>query len=417
MSQPSVAHVLRKYDPEQWGGTETHIAEITRRLMERSVRCEVHAPKGPGAPDTMLAAGVPLRRYQAFCPFLGSKEKRLGLVQNAGNIASFDLFWRLRADRSVDVAHVHTTRRIGGAVRSAMRWTGRPYVVSLHGPVLSDQTWLQQDTKKRLRGLIDAGQCVGALVGSRRVLDDAARVISFNDDEHAALEKRLGRRAVRMNHGVCVERFASGCRLRASRRWPQLEDRRVVLVLGRLCAQKNQRLAIDAFAKAAGPQDLLVLAGSATDPGYAAALGDAAQAAGVGERVVLLGNVAPVDIPDLLARATVVLAPSTQEAFGLVVLEAWAADRAILFSRVGGLNVIASHLADGGAEVALAEGDVLAFRAELRRCLTDPARLRAHAEAGRDVVSKHFSWEAVTEELCALYREVVSEHSRRGPHA
>lgn len=412
MSAPKVAHVLRKYDPDEWGGTETHVAEVTRNLSAGSVRCEVLAPAGPTRRDTMLSPEVALRRYRAFCPFVGPAERRRGLVKNAGNIASFDLLWRLARDRAIDVAHVHTTRRIGGAVRVAMRRTGRPYVVSLHGPVLSDREWLSADTGRRLAGLVDLGKPIGALLGSRRVLRDAARVISFNDAEHDALKSRIGDRAVRMDHGVSVERLGSGRNRRARRRWPQLGEGRVVLVLGRLCAQKNQRLAIDAFARVAPKDALLVLAGGATDPSYAAALLDAAHAVGVAERVVLLGNVPPAHVPDLLACAEVVLAPSTQEAFGLVVLEAWAARTPVLFSRVGGLSAIADRLADGGRDVALPEGDVVAFGEQLRRCLERPSHRRRLAREGADLVARDFAWEAVARSLSELYEEVVRE--RRG---
>src|SRR5262245_24667642 len=45
-----VAQVMRKYDPAEWGGTETHVVEVTRRLVERGFAVEVHAPRGPVAP-------------------------------------------------------------------------------------------------------------------------------------------------------------------------------------------------------------------------------------------------------------------------------------------------------------------------------------------------------------------------------
>lgn len=205
-----VAHVLRKYDPAEWGGTETHVVAVARHLGTHGVASEVHAPHGPRAPDRQLPAEVPLRRFHAFAPFVGSAAQRRALWQNAGNLATLDEPLRLAADRGLALAHLHTAGRIGGAVRTGMRLTGRPYLVSIHGPRLSASGFLAEDTARRLRGLIDLGKPLGALLGARRVLTDAARVICFNQDEHDALRPLVGDRAVRMDHGVDRERFAGG---------------------------------------------------------------------------------------------------------------------------------------------------------------------------------------------------------------
>lgn len=55
-----VAHVLRKYDPAEWGGTETHVAAVTRELSARGWKVEIHAPRGPTAVDRALAPDVAL---------------------------------------------------------------------------------------------------------------------------------------------------------------------------------------------------------------------------------------------------------------------------------------------------------------------------------------------------------------------
>ena len=60
-----VAHVVRKYDPDQWGGTETHVVEVTRRLRDHGFAAEVHAPRGPSATDAALAPHVPLVRFRS----------------------------------------------------------------------------------------------------------------------------------------------------------------------------------------------------------------------------------------------------------------------------------------------------------------------------------------------------------------
>ncbi len=405
--QLRVAHVLRKYDASALGGTETHVAEVTRRLGAQGVQCEVHAPLGPRGQGNLQ---VPLHRYRAFCPFIGPADKRRALWANAGNLASIDEPIRLLRDRGLTLAHVHTTGRIGGAVRTAMRLTGRPYLVSVHGPLLSGTTFLAEDTLRRLSGVIDLGRPLGLLFGARRVIDDAARVLCFNDDEHAALQARIGERAVRMDHGVDAARLKLGDAGRARSRWPRLSAGQIVLHLGRLCAQKEQLLSVRAFAAGAPPDAQLVLAGKETDRGYRDAIEAEARALGVWDRVLTLGNVASDEVADLFAAATVSLLPSRHEAFGLVALESWAAGRPVLFARVGGLADLAAQL--GPSSQSLSERDPRRWAAALSALLSRPA-LRADGVArGSALLAARFSWDVVSSRLAALYREVLDERTR-----
>jgi glycosyltransferase involved in cell wall biosynthesis len=407
MTSLRVAHVLRKYDPAQWGGTETHVAALAHHLPAQGCEVEVHAPLGPEAPDRALPPGVKLRRYHAFAPFLGPAAARRDLFANAGNIASLDEPLRLAFDRSLDLAHVHTQGRIGGAVRTAMRLTGRPYLVSVHGPKLAEGALVAAYTADRLEGLVDLGSPLGMLLGARRVLDDAARVICFNDDEHAALAARIGRRAMRMDHGVDRARFAAGDLARARARFTAFGDAPVVALVGRMAAQKNQLLAVRAFARGAPSDHHLALAGAETDAGYGALVAAEARALGVADRVHFLGNLAPESIPDLLARATLVVVPSTHEAFGLAVLEAWSAGKPVLFARKAGLADLARALPD--ESVAVPSLDEGAWIEKLRALLGDPGARAAAVSAGSALVAARFSWPKVAQRLDSLYREVLLE--------
>ncbi|MFO0755143.1 MAG: glycosyltransferase family 4 protein [Byssovorax sp.] len=412
MSSLRVAHVLRKYDPAEWGGTETHVVAVTRGLVARGVGAEVHAPRGPTAPDRALAPGVELRRYRAFLPFVGDAAQRRGLIANAGNIASIDEPLRLFRDRRISLAHTHTLGRIGGAVRTAMRLSGRPYVVSIHGLLLAEQKLVADATEKRHRGLVDLGSPLGALLGARRVIDDAARVITFNEDERRALAARVGDRAVRMDHGVDVARLAQGDAARARQRFPMLGDAPAVTLVGRICHQKNQVLAVRAFARGAPPDHHLCLAGAETDTGYRAEVEEEARALGVERRVHLLGNLDPNrEIPDLFARSTLVIVPSTHESFGLAVLEGWAADKAVLFPRHTGLADIAAALDDDAA--VLPSLDEAAWIEAIRHFLTDAGARRAAADAGQALIRRRFGWDVVVDKLIALYEDVLAEPRRR----
>jgi glycosyltransferase involved in cell wall biosynthesis len=414
MNNKRVAHVLRKFDPSEWGGTETHVAEVTRRMLPLGWKGEVFAPEGPEGTkkDKGLDPGVPIRRYSAFCPFLGPSERRRALVASSGNIVSLSLVARLALDEGIALAHLHTGNRIGGAVRTAMRLSSRPYVISIHGPLLAQAELVASDTANRMQGLRDIGQPFGLLLGARKVIDDAARVITFNDAEQEAVTAKVGRRAVRMDHGVDAERLAGGDAARARARWPELGDAPVVALVGRVCKQKNQLLAVRAFAAGAPKNYRLALGGAETDPGYRKTVEEEARSLGVADRVFFLGNLdREREVPDLLARASLVLVPSTHEAFGLAVLEGWAARRAVMFANSSGLCDLAK--AAGGAAVVVPELDPNLWASAFQRYLGDDALREAAADAGRKLVEERYRWDAVARRLGDLYDEVLEENRRQ----
>lgn len=258
---------------------------------------------------------------------------------------------------------------------------------------------------------MDLGQPFGWLVGARSVLERADRVICFNEAERRELSARIGGRAVRMDHGVDAARLRGGDRRRALARWPALRRGPVVTVLGRLCRQKNQALALEAFARGAPGSAVLALAGAETDEGYRASLLARARALGVAERVWCAGNLGAQDeVPDLLAASSVVLMPSTQEAFGIAAIEAWAAGVPALFSSTSGTDGLARAL--GVEEVCVGSLEPEAWAAVLGRALSDQGLRARLVEAGRTQVEERFSWDRVARALGELYAAVIEE--RRG---
>jgi glycosyltransferase involved in cell wall biosynthesis len=235
------------------------------------------------------------------------------------------------------------------------------------------------------------------------VIDDAARVLTFNDDE----------RAVRIDHGVDASRFASGDFSRARKRWPELGEAPVIAVVGRIDAWKNQLLAVRAFARGAPPDHRLALAGAAMDADYRALVEREARALGVADRMHVLGNLDPaVEVPDLLARAQMVLVPSLHEAFGLVVLESWAASRPVVFTRRGGLADLARALG-GGAAASVPTPDEHAWAERIRLFATSARAREEAAAAGAELVRSRFRWDVVVKRLSGIYLEVLEEHEAR----
>jgi glycosyltransferase involved in cell wall biosynthesis len=113
--------------------------------------------------------------------------------------------------------------------------------------------------------------------------------------------------------------------------------------------------------------------------GYAESLRGRAAMLGLRDRVTFLGN--RDDVPKILASLDVLVhCPTAPEPYGLVVIEAMAAQRPVVAARAGGIPEIVQHEITG---LLIAPGDVAGFAAAVLRLLGDPALRGRMGEAGR----------------------------------
>jgi alpha-1,3-rhamnosyl/mannosyltransferase len=174
-----------------------------------------------------------------------------------------------------------------------------------------------------------------------------------------------------------------------------------VLFLGNDKPHKNLDGALAAFARvaAAGLPHRLVLAGGASERRESRAA--AAEAAGIGGRLVDLGVVPGADVAPLLAGAAALAMPSFLEGFGLPVLEAQAVGTPVVCSDRGGLPEAAG---DAALVVRLEEPGALADG--LLRVLTDPGLAARLSARGRER-ARDFTWDAAYEKVAAAWRDAT----------
>ena len=121
-------------------------------------------------------------------------------------------------------------------------------------------------------------------------------------------------------------------------------------------------------------------------------------------RVHFLG--ARADIPDLLASMDVLLHPTRQETFGLVVVEAMAAGLPVVCSRAGGLPEIVTNPEIG---YALDGDSPERYAAAVLALVEQPERARAVGEAGRRSLRGRFDERTSAERLASLYGRCLGD--------
>jgi glycosyltransferase involved in cell wall biosynthesis len=111
------------------------------------------------------------------------------------------------------------------------------------------------------------------------------------------------------------------------------------------------------------------------------------------------------DLPALLARWDLFVLPSLWEGFGLVLLEAMAAGRPVVASRVGPIPEIVQH---GETGLLVEPGQPGPLADALLKVLENPDLAARFGAAGRRRVAERFTLDRMVAEIEALYADLLA---------
>lgn len=408
-----IIHVPRRFVQTEWGGTETFITEVSTHLAERGFVPSILTTKALEKKRLDSYRGIPIQRCSYFYPYIGlSRKDKLQLDRKAGNLFSWSLlFALLDRKRPAHILHLHTGKRLGGIVRLAARIRHIPYIISLHGgylavPQAERQTWTDPTSHA-----VEWGKLLGLLVGSRKVLDDAAAIVCVGREEYEAMHKAYpDKRVVHLPNGVDVERFEKGDGRQFRKLHDISQDAFVLLTVARIDEQKNQLALVHQMGRILQsiPNAHLLMIGPPTNPAYKQKIVDQIKNLGLTQQVTLLDGFPYGDpqLVDAYHSADCFVLPSLHEPFGMVVLEAWASGLAVIASHVGGLKQLVHHEINGLA-VDVEAADSLA--SSVIRLAQSPQERSRLAQEGLRTAREQYGWNHITDELAAIYRSVYAD--------
>jgi len=382
--------ILRVIARLNMGGPALHVAYLTAGLRERGY-------------DTTLVAGSLARGEDSMAFVADARDVQIVRIDELGReisplrdfVATLRLARLIRRERP-DILHTHTAKA-GTVGRVAALFAGRhrpPIIVhTFHGHVLRGYFGV---LRSRLFLLLErwlAKRTTALIAVSPQVRDDLVALGVAPAGRFAVIRlgielaervdrQRDGRAESRRYLGIAPDRFAVG--------W-----------IGRMTAVKRTDDVLVAFKllREDGVDAVLCMVGDGPDrPG----LEQRAQELGVVRDTLFLGY--QEDVAPYYAAFDALVLPSSNEGTPVSAIEALAAGRPVVATRVGGVPDVVQEGEDGFLVEPGATGDLAARLAELAR---DPKLRERMGRAGRERVLPRYAVERLVDDVDRLYRSLM----------
>lgn len=404
-----IAHVVRRFTFQEWGGTENVIWNSALTLKKLGVESEILATSALDSDGDETREGITVRRYPYFYPYFPlPAHDRHEMDKKGGNPFSFKLYKYL-LEKDFDLIHIHSGARIAEMAISAAKKKKIPCVMSLHGGFVDVPKKEMDELVAPMAHKLPYGGIIERLLGwSKDLMAGVDGVICVGRNEYDKLSAQYPRKlVVHLPNGVDTRKFDKpkddlpDCRSL----WKIPKDDRLILCVSRIDYQKNQLQLVQLLSelRKRGDKAHVLLIGPPTAKWYEEEIRHQAQEHAVAEHLTIIPGLSPDD-PLLIAaykEADVFILPSQHEPFGIVVLEAWSAGIPVIASNVGGLGLLIKdgvnglQFEQGNDEALLTTYDKLLNTNGLAETLVT----RAHEDV------EGYSWDSVAQSLLGIYNK------------
>ncbi len=363
------------------GGAELCVDYLAREFHSAGHDVVVVAPVSD-SPNSVIDRPYPIYRYQK--PF----------SQYGWYGAAKRLLIRLQREKPFDLVNAHMTYPAGYLGRWMAVRFGIPLVITPHGGGL-----FYRSRFRRRRWIWS--RIINAL-------EQADGVIALSGYFETLLREAAPgqRQIVRIGNGVDNSEYAA---IESAFTGPLafLNGCHYVMGIGRLVGRKGFDTAIKGFARVAAdyPELHLVLAGDGPKRDELEAL---ARQSGGGERIHFVGAQTGRIKVALLQRAQLVIIPSVEEDnMPLVVLEAMAAGRPVLASRLGGIPDV---VVDGENGRLFEPGNDQELATGLGEMMQQGKKLERMAHLARQTAD-NLDWSVISKQYLQMFQQITQQNT------
>ncbi len=366
--------ILQVSSADGLGGGERHVADLTRALLERDHA--LHVAVRPGSPLREVLTTPRVQWHE------------LGLRNALDVMSAWQLAEVIRRER-IDVLHAHVGRDYtfcGIAARMVKRDQPVRFFLTRHhfNPIKANSVYAW--TIGEARKLIAVSHSVERRLHEAfpKFADRTVVIPNWVD------LRRVGKLSIEVARGL----------LGVKRNWS-------VGIIGQLTPLKRQDLFINAAAQLIRERNWadveFVIVGapgqSEEDEAYAASLRTQAEQWGISDQVRFLGHIN--ELPMRLRAFDVIVVPSDNEAFSLALVEAMAAECAVIATRVGGMKEIVEDEVNG---LLIEPDDEWALSTAISRLLVDRSMRLKMGAAARATVIERYERGSVIDRIEELYQ-------------
>ncbi|MGA9532681.1 MAG: glycosyltransferase family 4 protein [Anaerolineales bacterium] len=279
-----------------------------------------------------------------------------------------------------DLVHAHFAVPTGALAYALSRWTGLPYILTVH---LGDVPGGVPEKTDRWFRFVDPF--------TPPIWRRAKKVVAVSQYTKQLADAR---------YGVPVDVIPNGIELQHSQAEPVSDPPRLIFA-GRFQPQKNLPFLMDALDCVRDLPWQLELVG---DGHERAAIEEKTDQLGLQDRVIFRGWVTPSEVRRMLRASDLLVMPSLSEGLPVVGVEALAQGVAIAATAAGGL---AELVEDGRNGILCPVGDADGYIEGLRRCLSD-RKVLAEMKAQSLRMAERYDIQRVALSYERIFREAAA---------
>jgi 1,4-alpha-glucan branching enzyme len=374
-----------EYPPKTVGGLGRHVYDLSRALVRLGDDVVVLTCPASELPSWQVVDGVRVYRTDGT----GAPEASFLDWVAWFNAALVDLAGRVLRDQGpFDLIHAHDWL-VGRACLELRARHGLPLVTTIHATEHGRNLGLHNETQWRIHQAEAelARESDLIICCSRYMAREVTGLFAVDPEKVRVVPNGVEPQSLGVDRWLGRDRAT-----------------RMVLFMGRLVPEKGVQVLLRAFARLRGqlPDLSLVVAGRGPYEDY---LRQLAAELGLDARVCFAGFVDGTRRQQLYREAGLAVFPSLYEPFGIVALEAMAAQVPVIVSDTGGLSEVVEHGATG---FKVPPGDVEALSYYMAHVFLHPEVSRSLCwRAWREILTR-YNWQYLAQETREVYRELLA---------
>ncbi|MEM3641003.1 MAG: glycosyltransferase family 4 protein [Candidatus Bathyarchaeia archaeon] len=386
-----------EFPPRIIGGISPHVYYLSKNLAKNGVKVYVVTCDFPGAPTHEKIDGVEVLRIDSYknpAPDFATwvylmnvnmQKEAAALVNNLGG--------------EVDIFHAHDwlVANAGIGLKHVFR---KPLIATMHSTEIGRRNGIHSDYERMIYET------------EAWLTYEAWRVICCSNYMVSHVRWAFGLpqdKLVMIPNGVDVEVYEKFGKEELSqfRNRFALSEEKIVLFVGRLVYEKGAHVLVNAIPKVLDKVNAKFIV---VGDGYMKEqLSNLVRGMGLAHKVLFTGFVDDETLRKLQKCADVSVVPSLFEPFGIVALEAMAAQSPVVVSDTGGLSEIVEHDVTG-IKVYVNNPDSLAWG--ITRILLDEEHAKTIKANACKKVREVYNWNTIAQKTKTLYETVLSEYSK-----